>query len=76
VVRDRIAFWHSRARWHLFSCVASAIAIALVVIYGTKPTTAQQSWPANPINLVVPYAAGGNTDIMARLLADRLRRNQ
>ena len=29
-------------------------------------------WPARPITAVVPYAAGGNTDTMARIVSERL----
>jgi tripartite-type tricarboxylate transporter receptor subunit TctC len=31
-----------------------------------------QDWPAKPIRLIVPYPAGGGTDVVARMVADHL----
>lgn len=35
--------------------------------------TAQESWPARPIRIIVPFAPGGSTDVVARFTADLLR---
>jgi tripartite-type tricarboxylate transporter receptor subunit TctC len=32
-----------------------------------------QTYPSRPITIVVPYAAGGNTDANARILAEQMR---
>jgi tripartite-type tricarboxylate transporter receptor subunit TctC len=33
---------------------------------------ASSDWPTRPVTIIVPFVAGGNTDMMARLAAERL----
>ena len=40
---------------------------------GMAPADAQDKYPSRPIKILVPYAPGGATDIVARVLGDRLR---
>src|SRR3954452_91042 len=35
-------------------------------------TAAAQEYPSRPITLVVPYAAGGGNDVMARIVAEKM----
>jgi len=43
----------------------------LALIMGAASTLAQQ-YPNKPIRLIVPYPAGGATDVVARLVSERM----
>jgi tripartite-type tricarboxylate transporter receptor subunit TctC len=46
--------------------------VALAALAGTGIATAQ-TYPSRPITIVVPYSAGGPTDTIARIMAERMR---
>lgn len=37
------------------------------------PALAQNDWPNHPVKLIVPYPAGGSTDVLFRILGDRMK---
>lgn len=48
------------------------IAAAALAATGVAPVLAQDAYPTKPIRLVVGYAAGGPTDVIARVLAQEM----
>ena len=48
-----------------------AAILAFAAVLAASPATAQ-TWPARTVTLVVPFAAGGGTDAIGRVIAERL----
>ena len=50
-----------------------AIVVALVAAgFGGDGAGAAESWPTRPLTMVVPFAAGGGTDVLGRIIGRRL----
>jgi len=48
------------------------IALAALALAAALPAAYAADWPARPITMIVPFPAGGSTDAVARLIAQRL----
>ena len=64
----------------MFRTIASFVTLAAVAVSGavlpasaqTASTGSGQAWPAKPIRVVVPYPAGGTSDILTRMIGAKL----
>jgi tripartite-type tricarboxylate transporter receptor subunit TctC len=55
----------NRAAWLVLTAVAAVGA-------ASGPAFGQSDWPARPIRLIVPFTAGSSSDIVARIVAQKL----
>jgi tripartite-type tricarboxylate transporter receptor subunit TctC len=77
-IRSRIDLNASRrltqeSRMHRSSrpWTCSLAALSFAALMG-QPAVAQEDWPNRAVTVVVPFAAGGNTDTMARMASQKL----
>ena len=64
----------------MFKQQISKLGKKIALIAGTfallaSPLAMAQNWPTKPIKLIIPFAAGGTTDILGRLLAQQLTKD-
>ena len=55
------------------SAIRNFAAVVLTAALTPTPSATAQSYPSRPITMVLPFAAGGPTDTVARILAERMR---
>jgi tripartite-type tricarboxylate transporter receptor subunit TctC len=48
------------------------IAIAFLVVSLAAAAAQAQSWPSKPVRYIVPFPPAGATDILARIMADKI----
>ena len=51
----------------------TVLTVALTSWVGLPAAEAQPAYPSRPITLIVPFAAGGPTDTLARIVGERIR---
>jgi len=57
-----------QSRRKFMTSVAAAIAVAASGAHGEG-----NHWPDHPVRIIVPYPAGGSTDVLSRILAERMK---
>ena len=54
--------------------IAAVVGLGLTLGVAAGPAGAQSDYPRRPITLIVPFAAGGPTDVISRIVAEHMSR--
>src|SRR5262245_24619597 len=69
--RDLAVRWRAMVRFSVQTWPRACALLAAIL--STSPATAQDSgYPAHAVRMVVPFPAGGGTDVIGRLIAQKL----
>jgi tripartite-type tricarboxylate transporter receptor subunit TctC len=58
----------------LVKIFAGAIAGLAALAFNYQPASAQADYPSRPVTLIVPFAAGGPTDVISRIVGEHMSR--
>src|SRR2546423_14696505 len=72
--RRILASLHTRARrFHEGAEMTKTLLAAGCMLAAMAVGAAAQPYPARPVTMIVPFGAGGPTDALARIVAERMR---
>lgn len=52
--------------------IPTAAAALVLAMAAAAPAFAQADWPNRPVKVIVPFGAGGSSDVLARIVAEQL----
>src|ERR1700759_3398339 len=55
-----------------FTVLLLAVLVAAAVVPVPTAQAQTQDWPQRPVRIIVPFAAGGSSDVAGRIVAQRL----
>jgi tripartite-type tricarboxylate transporter receptor subunit TctC len=58
----------------LRACIRAVLAGLAALALANEPALGDSEYPIRPVTLIVPFAAGGPTDMVARIIADQMGR--
>jgi tripartite-type tricarboxylate transporter receptor subunit TctC len=59
----------------MYQRITLPVVAALLLACAAVPSHAQSDWPTKPVRIIVPFAAGGSTDLVARQVGQLLQKN-
>ena len=72
-LRCRRRCWRARSGDRLSAAARMKTLVIIALAFFTASSAAAQTYPSRPVTMIVPFAPGGPTDTIARILAEHMR---